>query len=66
VHDLLLKFVLSIWETLLEMSPYLLFGFFVAGLLSMLVKPDTVERHLGGRGMWPVVKAAVFGVPLPL
>jgi uncharacterized membrane protein YraQ (UPF0718 family)/copper chaperone CopZ len=25
-----------------------------------------VERHLGGRGLWPVIKAAAFGVPLPL
>ena len=66
MQDLVLKFLLSIWQTLLEMSPYLLFGFFVAGLLSMLVKPETVERHLGGRGIWPVIKAAVFGVPLPL
>jgi uncharacterized membrane protein YraQ (UPF0718 family)/copper chaperone CopZ len=48
------------------MSPYLLFGFLVAGLLSVLVKPETVERHLGGRGFWQVFKASVFGVPLPL
>jgi uncharacterized membrane protein YraQ (UPF0718 family)/copper chaperone CopZ len=48
------------------MSPFLLFGFFVAGLLSVLVKPETVERHLGGRGFLQVFKAAVFGVPLPL
>jgi hypothetical protein len=66
LHDLVLKFVLSIWETLLEMSPYLLFGFFVAGLLSIFIKPETVEHHLGGRGAGPVLKAAVFGVPLPL
>jgi len=48
------------------MSPFLLFGFLVAGLLSVLVRPETVERHLGGRGFWQVFKAAVFGVPLPL
>jgi uncharacterized membrane protein YraQ (UPF0718 family)/copper chaperone CopZ len=48
------------------MAPYLLFGFFVAGVLSILINQDTVQRHLGGRGILPVVKAAVFGVPLPL
>lgn len=48
------------------MSPFLLFGFLVAGFLSVLVKPETVERHLGGRGFWQVFKAAIFGVPLPL
>ncbi|MDD4856969.1 MAG: SO_0444 family Cu/Zn efflux transporter [Candidatus Krumholzibacteria bacterium] len=60
------RFALSIWSTLLEMSPFLLFGFLAAGLLSILVKPELVERHLGGRGLWQVIKAAVFGVPLPL
>ncbi len=64
------EFVKSIaigfWSTVLEMSPYLLFGFFVAGLLSVLVSKKLVERHLGGRGIGPVIKAALFGVPMPL
>ena len=25
-----------------------------------------MERHLGGGGIWPLVKASIFGVPLPL
>jgi uncharacterized membrane protein YraQ (UPF0718 family) len=54
------------WATVAEMSPYLLFGFFVAGLLSVLVSQNFVERHLGGGGLWPLLKASVFGVPLPL
>ena len=54
------------WNSLAEMAPYLLFGFLVAGALSVLIRPETVERHLGGRGLWPVIKAAAFGVPLPL
>jgi len=54
------------WTVLAEMSPYLLFGFFVAGLLSVLLSPETVERHLGGKGILPVAKSALFGVPLPL
>jgi len=54
------------WHTLSDMSPYLLFGFLVAGFLTLVVPPAMVERHLGGRGMWPVIKASIFGVPLPL
>jgi len=57
---------MNFWTVLGEMAPYLLFGFFVAGLLSVLISPRFVERHLGGRGIWPVVKASAFGVPLPL
>ncbi len=58
--------VADFWGTVVAMSPYLLFGFFVAGLLSVFVSQSFVEKHLGGRGMWPLVKASLFGVPLPL
>jgi len=58
---------LEVWRTLTAMAPYLLFGFLVAGLLSVFISPKTVERHLGGRGsFWQAFKAAAFGVPLPL
>lgn len=51
---------------LAEMAPYLLFGFLVAGILSVLISPEKVERHLGGNRFLSVLKAAIFGVPLPL
>ncbi|MHC5101253.1 MAG: SO_0444 family Cu/Zn efflux transporter [Planctomycetota bacterium] len=54
------------WGTLSEMSPYLLFGFLIAGLLSVCISPQRVEQHLGGGGFWQVFKASLFGVPLPL
>ena len=49
-----------------DMSPYLLFGFFAAGILSIFISAETVEKHLGGKGLGPVLKAAFWGVPLPL
>ncbi|MFC1462977.1 SO_0444 family Cu/Zn efflux transporter [Verrucomicrobiota bacterium] len=58
--------VLALWETLCDMAPWLLFGFLVAGALSIFISPKLVEKHLGGRGIWPVFKASLFGVPLPL
>ena len=64
--DLILAWLASTWAVLGQMAPYLLLGFLVAGVLSVLISPAWVERHLGGRGLGPVVKAAVFGVPLPL
>jgi len=48
------------------MAPYLLFGFLVAGILSALISQRIVRRHLGGRGGWSLVKASIFGIPLPL
>ncbi len=54
------------WGMLLQLAPYLLLGFLIAGLLSVVLSPATVERHLGGRGVWPVLKGAGLGVPMPL
>ena len=66
MYEVATIFLISLWETLREMAPFLLFGFFVAGLLSVLIQPEVVERHLGGTGFTQVAKAALFGVPLPL
>jgi len=60
------QIAIDFWATIAEMSPYLLFGFFVAGVLSILISQRLVERHLGGRGLLPLLKATVFGIPLPL
>ena len=64
--ELLLKIVLDAWRVLTEMAPYLLFGFLVAGVLSVLISPRFVQRHLGGSRLGSVFKASAFGVPLPL
>ncbi len=32
----------------------------------MFIKPAAMSRHLAGSGIMPVVKAALFGIPLPL
>lgn len=49
-----------------EMSPFVLFGFLVAGFLHVFVKESIMTRHLAGRGVAPVLKAALIGIPLPL
>jgi uncharacterized membrane protein YraQ (UPF0718 family) len=64
--DFLLRLIVDFWATIGAMAPYLLFGFFVAGLLSVFVSQKLVERHLGGRGFLPVLKATLLGIPLPL
>ena len=66
MYAVLLDVMRQSWLVLGDMAPYLLFGFAMAGLMSVAVSPDWVERHLGGRGFRPVVKAALWGIPLPL
>lgn len=66
MYDILARIVTESWLVLGQMSPYLLLGFLVAGVLSVCISPERIERHLGGRGLGPVLKASLLGVPLPL
>ncbi|MBN2711328.1 MAG: SO_0444 family Cu/Zn efflux transporter [Planctomycetes bacterium] len=54
------------WGVMGEMSPYINFGFLMAGVLSVYISPAFVEKHLGRGGFWSVAKASLFGIPLPL
>ncbi len=54
------------WAILVESAPYVLFGFFAAGVLKALLPEDAVQRHLGQNSFKAVLKASLFGVPLPL
>jgi len=56
----------GIWTMLSDAGLYVIFGFLAAGLVHVLVSREWLTRHLGGAGWKPVLKAAVFGAPLPL
>ncbi len=60
------KVLLESWDVLADASPYLLFGFLAAAVIHGLVPTDVVARHLGRGRFLPVIKAALFGIPLPL
>ena len=64
--NLLVKIFQEIWLVTLEMAPFLLFGFLMAGILSVLISRDFVRRHLGGGGISGSIKAALVGVPMPI
>jgi len=50
----------------IEISPYLILGFFFAGLLHVLLGEKYIKKHFAGKGELSVVKAAIFGIPLPV
>lgn len=54
------------WHILLDAAPFMLFGFFIAGLMRAFVPSSLVARHFGKGGGGSVIKAAVLGAPLPL
>lgn len=54
------------WMVLEESAVYMLFGFFIAGLMKALVRPEHVTRYLGASTATAVVRAALVGIPIPL
>ena len=48
-----------------EMSPYLLLGFFFAGVMHAFIPGMVYNRYLGGKGFKSVFYGSLFGIPLP-
>jgi len=55
--------LLDLW---LDASFWLIIGLIVAGILKATLSNDRLAVHLAGRGIWPSIKAAILGMPLPL
>lgn len=66
ILDTLYGILIGSFNLLREMAPYLLLGFLVAGILNEFVTPEKIARHLGRASFSSVLKAALFGIPLPL
>ncbi len=49
-----------------KMSVYLIFGFLFAGIIHIFLKEGIIAKHLGSGDLSSVVKASLFGIPLPL
>ncbi|MCD7721877.1 MAG: permease [Prevotellaceae bacterium] len=49
-----------------KMSPYLLLGFLLAGLMHAFIPPRLYSRFLSRHTLKSVVNAALLGIPLPL
>lgn len=62
----LIGFFQALWQVLLELSPSLLFGLFIAGLMHVYLPDGFVRRGLSGNDFRSVGRASLIGVPLPL
>ena len=64
--EIVIRIVESTWNILLDSSFYILVGILLAGLLRVVLNPAMIYTHLGRGRFSSVIKAALFGVPLPL
>ena len=66
VYEIVGGILYNSFALLKDMAPYLLLGFFVAGILHEFISAELIARHLGKSSFGSVLKAAIFGIPLPL
>lgn len=64
--DYIMNFIEQIFDLVNEMSPYLLLGFLIAGLMHAFIPNSLYNKYLSGNTFRSVLNAAIFGVPLPL
>ncbi|MDO8455086.1 MAG: SO_0444 family Cu/Zn efflux transporter [Sulfurimonas sp.] len=64
--EYLTLFISALFDLSNAMSPYILFGLIFAGILHELVPESIVTKHLGKESIASVVKATLFGIPLPV
>jgi uncharacterized membrane protein YraQ (UPF0718 family) len=56
----------SFWNLVVESAPWLLLGYFLAGVIKQILPTSLVESQLSSPGIVSIVKAALIGAPLPL
>ena len=59
-------FLNNLLDLTLDAAPWLLLGLLIGGLIKSLMPARLLEKHLRGEGIFPIVKAAIIGAPLPL
>jgi uncharacterized protein len=61
-----MNFLASLGKYLIMMSPFLLLGLFMAGIIHVFLNVDKVKKFINHGTIGDIFKAALFGIPLPL
>ncbi len=63
---ILLNFFQNFWQFYTEVAFYLVLGFLIAGVLHFFFPEKIVREQLGKGNIWSVLKATIFGIPVPI
>ncbi len=66
MNDYLIEFVDKFFLLTDAMSIYIMLGLFFAGILKQIIPNDFVSKNLGNDSTGSVIKATIFGIPLPV
>jgi uncharacterized protein len=64
--DTIIGIIKEIIFMFLEMSPYIILGLIFVALLNFFVNKSMIARHVGSNNFISILKASLFGIPLPL
>lgn len=64
--ELLFGWMSESWALWLDLSPYLLLGFVLAGFLHGVLGENLIRRHFASSRFSSVFKATLLGIPLPI
>jgi len=64
--NIFIDFLNNFYTLTLDMAIYIIFGILFAGILKQIIPKDFVSKHLGDDNYSSVIKASLFGIPLPL
>jgi len=63
---MIIELLNNIWLVFLDTAFWLLLGLLAAGLIKLFISEETMRRWVGGSGLPAILRAALFGAPLPL
>jgi len=61
-----IQFFIVFKDYLIEVLPFLAVGFFFSGLIHEFAPTEWVEKHLGGKGIKPLLYSTIVGTALPI
>ncbi len=61
-----MQFVQALIDLSNAMAIYILFGLLIAGILHELIPEEFIKKHLGKSSLGSVIKATLFGIPIPV
>jgi uncharacterized membrane protein YraQ (UPF0718 family) len=64
--DYIVQFFIIFKDYLVEVLPYLAIGFLLSGLINEFIPAGWAERHLGGKGVRPILYSTLIGTILPI
>ena len=64
--DKIIQVGIEIWHILLDSSFYIILGIIAAGCIKVFINQEFIIKHLRQGKYRSVIKASLFGIPLPL